>query len=47
VSLPDQIVERLGAIFARENLITHPKTLACPECGERRKWSRRGFQPRG
>ena len=27
VGLPDDIVERLGSVFAGENLVAHPKTL--------------------
>ena len=37
VRLPDQVVKRLRPVFARENFVAHPKTLAFPESRERRK----------
>ena len=36
VRLPDNIVERLGPVFAGKNLVAHPKTLAFMASRERR-----------
>ena len=33
--LPNQVVKRLWPVFARENFVAHPKTLAFPESRER------------
>ena len=44
VRLAHQIVERLGPVFPRKNLIAHPTTLSRPQVRERRKAIDRGFQ---
>jgi len=35
VRLPDDVVERLGPVFAGKNLVAHPKTLAFMASRER------------